>query len=203
MASLPRSFYESDDVVGIARALIGKILIHEDARGISSGIIVETEAYCGTNDKACHACNGRRTPRTEVMYGKPGRSYIYLCYGIHHLFNVVTNHPGKADAVLIRALWPLEGVNRMQERRGVKSVSKLCNGPGKLTQALGIHTGLNGASLLEGDLRIEDQGLLLDEKAIRQTTRIGIDYAGEHANLPWRFLIDQPRIACTHPFRTF
>ena len=203
MAALPRSFYDSDDVVGIAHALIGKILVNEDTDGISSGIIIETEAYCGKNDKACHAYNGRRTARTEVMFGEPGYSYIYLCYGIHHLFNVVTNEPGKADAVLIRALWPLDGVERMQERRGMRTVSGLCNGPGKLTQALGIHTGLNGTSLLDGDLRIEDQDFVREEKAIRRATRIGIAYAGEDAKLPWRFLTDHPRATFSHPFRTF
>ncbi|TVQ66161.1 MAG: DNA-3-methyladenine glycosylase [Balneolaceae bacterium] len=201
MSSLPRSFYETDDVVSIARSLIGKVLMHEHSDGITSGMIIETEAYSGTNDKACHACNGRRTARTEVMYGEPGHSYIYLCYGIHHLFNVVTNRAGRADAVLIRALWPLKGMDIMQIRRGTRNLTGLCDGPGKLTQALAITTNLNGLSLTGGALRIEDQGFQTDQNAILQTPRIGIDYAEEDAALPWRFLISKPERSVSHPHR--
>jgi len=201
MSSLNRSFYETDDVVAVAKSLIGKVLIHESKEGITSGIIVETEAYSGKNDKACHAYNGRRTVRTEVMFGEAGRAYIYLCYGIHHLFNVVTNLPGSADAVLIRALWPLDGVEIMKMRRGIRKFTALCSGPGKLTQALGIRTDLNGASLLGGELKIEDQGFQTDPNSILQTPRIGIDYAEEDAALPWRFLISDPQKSFLHPNR--
>lgn len=199
MPTLPYTFYDRSDVVQIARDLLGMVLISRTENLLTSGIITETEAYAGRNDRACHAHGGRRTARNEVMYGEPGRAYIYLCYGIHHLFNVVTHHSGMADAVLIRALWPLEGVEQMKMRRGVLQMNQLCNGPGKLTQALGISTQLNGVSLLEGTLSIENRGFKVNDQGVIQTTRIGIDYAGEDAKLPWRFFIPDPEKTITHP----
>lgn len=151
-------------------------------------MITETEAYCGRNDKACHANNGLRTARTEVMYGEPGHAYIYLCYGIHHLLNVVTNQKGLADAVLIRAIRPIEGVDIMNKRRSIKDQKNLTNGPGKLTQALGITTDLNATHLSEPPLWIEDRGIVFDDHQIHTSPRIGVDYAGEDALKPWRFL---------------
>jgi DNA-3-methyladenine glycosylase len=140
---LPISFYENPDVVAVSRQLLGKVICSSAGSEYTSGIIIETEAYCGRDDKACHANNGKRTPRTEVMYGEPGHAYIYLCYGIHHLFNVVTNRPGLADAVLIRAIKPIEGVDTMKERRNIQEFKNLSDGPGKLTRAMGITTSLN------------------------------------------------------------
>jgi len=183
---LDRSFYLRDDVVQIAQDLLGKVLVSHCNGEFTSGKIVETEAYCGRGDKACHA-NGKRTPRTEVMYGEGGHAYVYLCYGIHHLFNVVTNREGLADAVLIRALEPLAGQETMKVRRG-KGNAKLASGPGTLSQAMGIDVKMSGEDLLGDQLWIAEE----KEPAafvISSDTRIGVDYAEEDAFLPWRFLI--------------
>lgn len=187
---LNRSFYENGDVVDVSKRLLGKVLCSQNGSVFTSGIITETEAYCGRNDKACHANNGKRTPRTEVMFGEPGRAYIYLCYGIHHLFNVVTNQKGLADAVLIRGIKPLEGIETMKSRRGMKSMKNLTNGPGKLTQAMGITTDYNRTSLWQPPIWIEDREIQISENKIKVTKRIGVDYAEEDAKKPWRFVVD-------------
>lgn len=190
---IPRSDYETGDVTGFSRYLIGKVLCSHTESGFTAGIITETEAYCGRNDKACHANNGRRTPRTEVMYGPAGHAYVYLCYGIHHLLNVVTNREGLADAVLIRAVMPLEGLGLMSRRRSMKPHNpRLTDGPGKMTQALGITTSDDGTDLRGDRIWIEDRGIVVPANAIRVTERIGIDYAGEDARRPWRFHIPDP-----------
>lgn len=186
---LQKDFYSRLDVVQISRDLLGKVLCTYFDGTLTSGLITETEAYCGRNDKACHANNGTRTDRTEVMYGEPGHGYVYLCYGIHHLFNVVTNERGLADAVLIRGIRPLDGISLMEERRGLNSADNLCNGPGKLTQALGIRTSISGCSLMEPPVWIEDRQLSVDAVRIKTTPRIGVDYAGDHALREWRFLL--------------
>lgn len=186
---LPYSFYRRDDVVQISRDLIGKVLCtNVDGSVLTSGIITETEAYRGRDDKACHA-HGKRTKRTEVMYHDGGKAYVYLCYGIHHLFNIVTNIEGLADAVLIRAIEPLEGVDLMLERRGKEASSpELTAGPGRLSQALGITTDYYGADLSNKSmLWIEDRGRTVLDTQIESTPRIGVDYAGEDAKRPWRF----------------
>jgi DNA-3-methyladenine glycosylase len=188
---LPVSFYENPDVVEVSRKLIGKVLCTTVDDGFTSGIITETEAYCGRNDKACHANSGLRTERTEVMYGDPGHAYIYLCYGIHHLFNVVTNKNGLADAVLIRGIKPLDGLEIIRKRRKIKSQKQLADGPGKLTQALGITTQLNAVSLSKPPVWIEDRGIKIRESSIKRSPRIGVDYAGEDAGRPWRFFISE------------
>ncbi|MEO9871085.1 DNA-3-methyladenine glycosylase [Ekhidna sp.] len=183
---LPRSFYQREDVVEIAKDLLGKVLVTHMDGILAAGKIVETEAYCGRGDKACHA-NGKRTPRTEVMYGDGGYAYVYLCYGIHHLVNVVTNVEGKADAVLIRALEPLVGMDEMMERRKFTK-AKLSSGPGTLSQAMGISTELTGTDLLEDRMWIVEP----EEKEkmeILSDTRIGVEYAEEDALKPWRFVI--------------
>lgn len=186
---LGQDFYRRPDVVEISRELIGKVLCTFFDGTLTAGMISETEAYCGRNDKACHANDGTRTARTEIMYGPPGRSYVYLCYGIHHLFNVVTNEKEMADAVLVRGIQPLDGVSLMKERRGFDSTKNMCNGPGKLTQALGIRTSMTGCSLMEPPVWIEDRQLSVDADRIEATTRIGVDYAGSHALRKWRFLL--------------
>ena len=191
---IPRAEYETGDVVGFSRYLIGKVLCSRTDAGVTSGMITETEAYCGRNDKACHANNGLRTPRTEVLYGPPGHTYVYLCYGIHHLLNVVTNREGLADAILIRAVMPLEGVHLMSRRRSMESHHpRLTDGPGKMTQAMGITTDDDGTDLLGDRIWIEDRGVIVPDDAIQVTERIGIDYAGEDARKPWRFHIPKPR----------
>lgn len=187
---LSKKFYENPDVVDVSRKLLGKVICTTINSKYTEGIITETEAYCGRNDKACHANNGLRTARTEVMYGEPGHAYIYLCYGIHHLLNVITNKKGLADAVLIRAVRPLEGLEEMVKRRAIKNEKNLTNGPGKLTQALGITTDLNATHLSKPPLWIEDRGFEFEEHEIKVTPRIGVDYAEEDALKPWRFVVD-------------
>lgn len=189
---LPSSFYEDEDVVKISRQLIGKVLCTRKNNRFTSGIITETEAYCGRNDRACHANDGLRTNRTEIMYGPGGFSYVYLCYGIHHLFNVVTNKENVADAVLIRGIHPIEGIEIMKKRRNITGNSKpLCSGPGMLSEALGIKRSDNGTDLTQGPVWIEDQQIRIDQSSIKSTPRIGVAYAGEHANRHWRFITDQ------------
>lgn len=175
----------------VSRKLLGKVLCTKINSVFASGIITETEAYCGRNDKACHANNGLRTARTEIMYGEPGYAYIYLCYGIHHLLNVVTNKKGLADAILIRAIRPLDGLEKIKERRDISNQKNLTNGPGKLTQALGITTDLNTTNLSEPPLWIEDHGISFKDEEVKITPRIGVDYAGEDAKKPWRFVVDK------------
>lgn len=190
---LPPSFYKQPDVVKVARSLLGKVVCTKvKDQPVTSGMIVETEAYCGRGDKASHANNNTRTQRTETMYKTGGIAYIYLCYGIHHLMNVVTNTAEKADAVLIRAIQPHEGVEVMQQRRGSDSKGpSLTGGPGRLTQALGVTTELDGINLGGDKVWIEDQGKRYLEEEITKTTRVGVDYAGEDALLPWRFYPSQ------------
>lgn len=194
---LKATFYQGDDVVLIAKSLLGKIL-HTHIDGLhTAGIITEVEAYAGRNDKACHANNGVRTKRTEVMYYAGGISYVYLCYGIHHLFNVVTNVEGRADAVLIRALEPMLGHDIMLERRKMLTVERrLTSGPGTLTSALAIKTNEHYGSDLQGEqIWIEDAPLINDNYIVA-STRIGVDYAEEDALKPWRFYIkDNPWIS--------
>ncbi|REL38423.1 DNA-3-methyladenine glycosylase [Rhodohalobacter sp. SW132] len=183
-------FYARPDVVQVSKDLLGCTLHTFFDGEHTSGIIVETEAYCGRNDKACHANNGTRTDRTEVMYGPPGHCYVYLCYGIHHLFNVVTNREGLADAVLVRALQPLNGVEIMKKRRGMEKIKHLTDGPGKLSQALAIHTNMTGSALSEPLLWIEQRRQEISDEHIEASKRIGVDYAGEDALRKWRFTVD-------------
>ena len=189
MPKLKRSFYLRDDVVEVARDLLGKVLVTRFEGKITSGIICETEAYAGVIDRASHAFGGRRTARNEVMYGKGGTSYVYLCYGIHHLFNVVTHSAGTPHAVLVRAIHPLEGIELMRERRG-GSARFSTGGPGTLTRALGIRTAHNGTDLLSDTIHIEERSITIPERIIVAGPRIGVDYAGDDALLPYRFHFD-------------
>ena len=186
---LPESFYEQKNVVKIARELLGKGLFTKVDNIVTGGIIVETEAY-SWKEKGCHAFGGKMTGRNEIMFGKGGYAYVYLCYGMHNLFNVVTNTVGTADAVLVRALEPSVGIDEMKLRRGkLKNPYHLTSGPGKLTKALAINKTFNGKYLLNTDVWIEDLGSIVKNKDIIASKRIGIDYAGEDAALPWRFTI--------------
>lgn len=187
-------FYQREDVVQISRELIGKVLCTNiNGSSLTSGIITETEAYCGRNDKACHA-HGKRTERTEIMYHTGGTAYVYLCYGIHHLFNIVTNREGQADAILVRAIKPVDGIERMLERRKADTLSpKLTAGPGRVSQALGITTDYYGADLTGNTIWIEDRGHSIPEKEIECSPRIGVDYAGEDARRPWRFYVKESK----------
>lgn len=188
---LSKAFYSGDDIVAISRALLGKVLCSNIDGETTKAIITETEAYAGVDDKASHAYRGRRTKRTEIMYAQGGTAYVYLCYGIHHLFNVVTNKVDVPHAVLIRAGVPLEGVEHMLERRVRNKVDqKLLTGPGSLSKALGITTNLSGTSLTGRIIWIEDHNLVADDASIQTGPRIGIDYAEEDAARPYRFRID-------------
>ena len=178
-------FYERDDVVQIAKELIGKMLFSMIDKKLTGGIIIETEAYRGAEDRACHAYNNRRTKRTEVMFQKGGIAYVYLCYGIHPLLNIVTNTAEIPHAVLIRALSPTHGLEIMKTRRRHKD--NLCTGPGNLTQALGITLKHNGLPLNQPPLWLEESAISIRENQIISTPRIGVEYAQEHALLPWRF----------------
>jgi DNA-3-methyladenine glycosylase len=193
---LTKSFYERTNVVKIARELLGKCLITDIGGVRTAGMIVETEAY-SWKERGCHAFGGKMTERNKIMFASGGHAYVYLCYGIHQLFNVVTNREGVADAVLVRALEPLEGIGMMEARRGkLKNPFHLTSGPGKLTRAMGIDRRFNGKFLLNGDVWIEDMGTTISSSRIQASERIGIDYAGEDAQLPWRFTIkDNPWVS--------
>jgi DNA-3-methyladenine glycosylase len=186
---LEASFYTRTDVVRLARDLLGKVLCtHFDGKR-TEAVITETEAYAGVNDKASHAYGGRRTPRTEVMYRQGGTAYIYLCYGMYSLFNVVTNVEGVPQVVLIRGAAPLTGIDVMLVRMKKSKVApNLLVGPGKLSKALGLHYSHTGASLLGDRVWIEDRDIKIPAKAVTVTPRIGIDYAGDDAALPYRFV---------------
>lgn len=184
---LQAEFYQRTDVVQIAKDLLGKRLVTEIDGKKTIGRITETEAYCGATDKACHAHLNRRTKRTEIMFGPGGSAYVYLCYGIHHLFNVVTNGPNNADAVLIRAIEPINGLEYMLARRQMDKLKKnLTAGPGSMSKSMGITKYLYGESLFGETIWIEEAPVL-QESEIHATTRIGVDYAEEDALLPWRF----------------
>ena len=187
---LDYSFYERTDVVKIARDLLGKLLITAFDEGICSGRIVETEAYRGVVDRASHAYGGRRTRRTEVMFGEAGTAYVYLCYGIHHLFNVVTNKRDMPHAILIRALEPVQGIPLMLQRTGkARADHTLTRGPGNLSRALGLLTHHTGSSLSGEQIFIGDDGYRVPRGGIGVSPRIGVDYAGADARLPYRFFV--------------
>ena len=186
---LPREFYTRPNVLTIARDLLGKLLVvpDEDGRRVS-GMIVEVEAYRGPEDRASHAFGGRRTKRTETMYGEGGNAYVYFVYGMYYQFNVVCNVPDIPHAVLIRAVEPVEGIELMRERRHRHPDHNLTNGPGKLCIALNIDRALNGADLLGDRVWIEDYQSV-PTRRIAKGPRIGIDYAQEWIDKPWRFWI--------------
>jgi DNA-3-methyladenine glycosylase len=190
LKKLDRSFYDRKDVVKIARELLGKILVTRWDGVRSSGRIVETEAYAGVNDRACHAFGGRRTARTADLYGAPGTVYIYICYGMHHLFNVITNKKEIPHAVLVRALEPLEGIEQMLTRTG-KTIAEytLTKGPGNLARAMGMSKLHSGGDVFSEEIFIEDDGLRYKKDQIVVTKRIGVESAREDAELPYRFIV--------------
>ncbi len=190
LKKLEYSFYNRDDVVQIAKELLGKVLVTIFNGERTSGRIVETEAYAGSVDRASHAYGHRRTARTEVMFNKAATAYVYLCYGIHHLFNVVTNKKDIPHAILVRALEPLEGIDIMLKRTGKKELDySLTRGPGNVSKALGLNTRHTGTSLLKNEIFIGDDGFRIDPDSILSTARIGVDYAGEDAKLLYRFIV--------------
>ncbi len=189
---LPREFYTRADVLAVARDLLGCLLVvpAPDGRRIS-GIIVETEAYRGPEDRASHAYGGRRTRRTETMYQVGGTAYVYFVYGMYNQFNVVTNVAEIPHAVLIRALEPRDGIELMRTRRGGRRDTELANGPGKLCMALDITRDLDGADLVNGRVWIEGHAGQISPSAISCGPRIGIEYAGAWAKRPWRFWLKE------------
>ncbi len=187
-SKLPRRFYTRGDVLAVARELLGQILVVPTEAGVRvSGTIVETEAYRGPEDRASHAYGGRRTRRTETMYRTGGTAYVYFVYGMYHQFNVVTGIPDVPHAVLIRALQPAEGVELMRTRRPGQSDVNLTSGPGKLSIALAVDRSLDGADLLDDRVWIERGAEPIATSAIACGPRIGIAYAGDWAEKPWRF----------------
>lgn len=197
MQKLDNTFYNRADVVAIARELLGKVMVTHFDGLLTTGRIVETEAYAGVTDRASHSFGGRRTNRTEIMYGAGGTAYVYLCYGIHHLFNVVTNLQDIPHAILVRGVEPLQGIDTMLKRTGKKKADHtLTRGPGNVSKALGIFTHHTGADLMSDEMYIGDDGFKLSRKDIIATPRIGVDYAGEDAKLPYRFIVkDNPYVS--------
>jgi DNA-3-methyladenine glycosylase len=189
MIELAPAFFQRKNVLNIARQLLGKIILTRIDGEITSARIVEVEAYNGEVDKASHTFGGRRTKRTEPMYGNGGSAYVYLCYGIHHLFNVVTNIHGTPHAVLIRGAEPMKGIDIMCRRRGKSRPDhSLTRGPGNLTKALGIYAALSGASLGK-EITLYDDGKRYKKTEIGISPRIGVDYAGKDALLPYRYFV--------------
>lgn len=187
--ALPRAFYVQPTLV-VGRRLLGKILLHDAPGGLTAGRIVEVEAYRGPRDRAAHTFGGRRTPRNETMWGPPGHAYVYYIYGMHHCVNVVTQAAGVPEAVLIRALEPVAGIDLMRLRRARTTGPDwhLCRGPGALCRALEIDRNQDGSDLTAGPLRILDAPAI-PARAIVRTPRIGVDYAGSDAARPWRFAL--------------
>lgn len=189
MKKLPFEFYRRNDVLEVSKELLGKILVTK-WKGVTSGRIVEVEAYAGVFDRASHAAGGRRTQRNEIMYDEGGYSYVYLCYGIHHLFNVVTNVKDVPHAILVRAVEPIKGVDKMLDRTGKEEPdATLTSGPGNVSKALGIYTKHSGLSLRGPDLFIAEDGYTYSPGEIAASPRIGVDYAGEDSKLNFRFYI--------------
>jgi DNA-3-methyladenine glycosylase len=190
MKKLPLSFYARKDVVLIARELIGKIIITNFEGQVTSARIVETEAYAGVTDKASHSFGSRRTARNEHMYYPAGTAYVYICYGLHQMLNIVTNDRDVPDAVLIRAVEPIDGIETMLKRTGKKTLDKtLTRGPGNVGKALGIFKHHSGRHLLGDEIYLMDDSTEPADENIGTSTRIGVESAGADALLPYRFYI--------------
>ena len=188
--TISASFYERGDVVAISRELLGKYVFTNIEGEVTGGIIVETEAYNGIADKASHAFGGRKTKRTEIMHRHGGIAYVYLCYGIHEMFNIVTSVEGDPRAILIRAIEPTEGIDIMLLRRKMEQLKpSITQGPGSVAQALGINRYINGISLQSKTLWLEDRGLIIKDEDVAIVPRVGVAYAGHDALLPYRFYI--------------
>lgn len=195
MTILERDFYRRDACT-VAEELIGKILVHDSPEGRTSGIIVETEAYRGPEDKAAHSYKGKRTERTEIMYHEGGLAYVYMIYGMYYCFNVTASVKGKPEAVLVRSLEPLEGLTLMSERRKTKSTVNLCNGPGKLCSAMGISREHYGIDLCGNVLYISEGSRNF---SVRTSERVNIDYAEECRNFLWRYFADDNKFVSKNP----
>ncbi|MGH2565531.1 MAG: DNA-3-methyladenine glycosylase [Ginsengibacter sp.] len=190
MKKIPLSFYSRKDVAAIAKQLIGKVLVTNFNGAITSGRIVETEAYVAITDKASHSFNGKRTARNEDMYAVAGTAYVYICYGVHHMMNIVTNDKDIPDAVLIRAVEPLKGIDIMLKRTGKKTLDKtLTRGPGNVGKALGIFKHHSGNHLLGNNIYLIDDGAKINDEQIGTSVRIGVENAWPDSLLPYRFYL--------------
>ena len=190
MPKLTADFYQRNDILAISRELLGKVLCTIFHGQFTSGIIVETEAYAGITDKASHSYGDNRSKRTEIMYTPGGTAYVYLCYGIHHLFNIVTSKENIPHAILIRAIEPQDGIEIMLQRRKKKTLEhSLTAGPGSLTQALGITVKDSGTSLSSNHIWLEDNNIIYTNEDISTSPRVGVQYAGKDAQNPWRFQV--------------
>ena len=191
------------DAVTAARALLGTLLVRESEDGLTAGRIVETEAYAGSSDAACHSYrikSKKNRHRTSIMFERGGYAYIYLIYGVYNCFNVVANAAGEPEAVLIRALEPTEGIDIMSVRRGTDSQQKLCSGPGKLCMAMGITLADYGADLCSGRGLYIVRDKEVGAESVLSTPRINVDYSGEAASYPYRFVIADSRFLSTRRF---
>ena len=187
---LPETWYRGDDVVAQSRDLLGKYLFTRIDGVITGGYIVETEAYNGVADRASHAYGNRLTPRTKTMFMQGGIAYVYLCYGIHEMFNIVTSVEGRPKAILIRAIEPTEGLDTMLLRRHLVALKpNITSGPGSVAKALGISRVINAISLNSDTIWVEDRGLTFPNESIVSVPRVGVDYAGDDALLPYRFYV--------------
>lgn len=200
MQKLPQSYFLSDDVVHLAKDLIGKYLFVNTEDVVTGGIIVETEAYKGPEDVGSHAYNHRRTNRNDIMYSAGGVVYMYICYGIHDMLNIVTGPENTAHAILIRAIQPTEGLDVMRERRKVRNEdSRLCRGPGALAKALALKKVHNGISLQDNEIWIEDRGPGFQESELIAGPRIGLNISEPYKSIPWRFYVKgNPHVSRPH-----
>ncbi len=197
---MPLAFYLQQDVVTIAKRLIGKIIVTNFNGEITSGRIVETEAYVAFVDKASHAYAGKRTARNEHMFAAPGTAYVYICYGMHQMFNVVTNSKEIPDAVLVRAIEPMKGVDVMLRRTGKAQADyTLTKGPGNVGKALGISKIHSGRKLTDYELYLAEDDSVVEDAFIASSKRIGVDYAGDDANLPYRFYLKGNKFVSGRP----
>lgn len=187
---LPVGFYRQDDVVSVARDLLGKYVYSLVDGQLTGGIIVETEAYRGPHDRGSHAYNNKRTPRNEMMYSAGGVAYMYICYGIHDMLNIVTGTEGMSHAALIRAIEPIEGLDIMRIRRGVFDQDlRLCQGPGALAKALGLTKLHNGADLQGDIVWLTDHGITYRDEQVVASARVGMNFEGPYKTIPWRFYV--------------
>ena len=202
MKKLPLSFYQQKDVVEIARQLVGKIVLTNFDGLSTSGRVVETEAYVALTDKASHSYNGRRTAKNEHMYAAAGTAYVYICYGMHQMLNVVTNDEDVPDAILIRAIEPLEGIDEMLKRTGKKQLDHtLTRGPGNLAKALGISKQHSGLELMNSHINIYSDDFKIPDNLIGSSKRIGVESAGPDSLLPYRFYLRGNKYVSARPVK--
>lgn len=187
---LPLSFYRRDDVVSIARELLGKHLYTRVDGQICGGTIIETEAYRGPDDRGSHAYLNKITPRNQMMYKAGGKVYMYICYGIHDMLNIVTGEEGMSHAILIRAIEPHTGIEAMRERRDIyDNDRRLCQGPGALAKALGLKKHFNGVDILGDEIWIEESNIVYTEQQVVEAPRVGMNFEGPYKTIPWRFYV--------------